>query len=366
MVIVCALSRDTGITEPALVASDTAYPDIEYEAAWGTVTALAGQPLPWWPRLLRLPQLIRAWHPGAPPIVAEVPPGDDERILRRAARNDAFGIASRIAVTAMADGIRNHRADSAEHDSETFDRKTCGEKPNLVVIAARPDTSRDPLASVHENALKAGWHQLALSDAPDAAAAVEAALGHNPCLLPYGALTEVPVESGTITERWTRRLAMCDPTAAHAALAHSDPAEVFFIDPLTDMPVLRAPGHGGTPVWRFYAPLSLPARGAELSSAVLHHTVWITTSDGHVHPAPCRPTELLWWGDHGDGWGDHASETAAVIDALLDDLGAGVDLREVRRAPQGLTALFDQEHEHGTELTRGALLYARMTPPRTR
>ncbi|GAA0325406.1 hypothetical protein GCM10010302_75650 [Streptomyces polychromogenes] len=66
--------------------------------------------------------------------------------------------------------------------------------------------------------------------------------------------------------------------------------DAFFIDPLTDMPVLRTPGMGGKPAaWRFYAPLSLPAGGAELTSVVLCHLLWITTSDGYVHPAPCTP-----------------------------------------------------------------------------
>ncbi|MEU8434733.1 hypothetical protein AB0F18_17790 [Streptomyces sp. NPDC029216] len=82
------------------------------------------------------------------------------------------------------------------------------------------------------------------------------------------------------------------------------------------------------------------------------------TSDGHVHPAPCTPTEHLWW---GDGWGDRPSEAAAV-DALLGDLGVTVNLRERWKAPKGLTTLFNEEHKQGSELTRAALLHARMTP----
>ncbi|MFD4922991.1 hypothetical protein ACFWNE_17025 [Streptomyces goshikiensis] len=64
---------------------------------------------------------------------------------------------------------------------------------------------------------------------------------------------------------------MCDPT--EPALAQDAKAEAFFIDPLTDMPVPRTPGDGGKEMWRFYAPLSLPAGGAELASVVLHHTL---------------------------------------------------------------------------------------------
>ncbi|WP_406385162.1 hypothetical protein [Streptomyces sp. NBC_01618] len=73
------------------------------------------------------------------------------------------------------------------------------------------------------------------------------------------------------------------------------------------------------------------------------------TSDGHVHPAPCTPTEHLWW---GDGGGDRAGEAAAVVDQLPDDLGATVDLHQHWRAPKGLTALFNEEHKKGAELTR--------------
>ncbi|MFI1502611.1 hypothetical protein [Streptomyces platensis] len=361
---VCALYGDMGFTGPALVAADIAHPGIEYEAEWGHVAALAGQALPWWPYLLRLPELIREWKPGAAAVVAQVPSNNNEKILRRVESNDAFDVTSHLAVRDMANDIRNSRTDSVEHENEIFGKEGYGETPNPVVIAAEPDTTGHPLRSGGDREVrKSGWHKLALSNHPDAVAALEVAVGREPGLLPYGALTEVPDRPGTIISRWARRLTMCDPTAAHAVLAHGDSAEAFFIDPLTDMPVLRTTGEGRQPAWRFYAPLSLPAGGAELASAVLHHTMWITTSDGHVHPAPCTPTEHLWW---GDGWGDRPSEAASVIDALLDDLAATVNLREHWRAPKGLTALFNEEHKHATELTRATLLHARMTPPRTR
>ncbi|MFF3732916.1 hypothetical protein ACFYXM_21965 [Streptomyces sp. NPDC002476] len=65
------------------------------------------------------------------------------------------------------------------------------------------------------------------------------------------------------------------------------------------------------------------------------------TDDGHV--APCTPTKHLWWGDR-------ASEAAAVVDQLLDNLGATVDLHQHWNAPKGLTALFNQEHKNGAGL----------------
>ncbi|MFB6807643.1 hypothetical protein [Streptomyces sp. NPDC056387] len=361
---VCALYGDVGITGPALVAAEVAHPRIEYEAEWGDVAALAGQDLPWWPERLRLPELIRAWKPGSPAAVVEVPAHTNEMILRRVAHAAVFDVTSHLAVTDMANSIRNNRTDNIQNESETFAGAGPHETPNRIVAAAVPDTSHHPLRTGGDRTvLESGWHKLALSNHPDAVAALEVAIGREPDLLPYGAVTEVPASSGTVIERWARRLTMCDPTAAHAVLARGDTVDSFFLDPFTDMPVLRTAREGRTPTWRFYAPLSLPAGGAELASVVLHHTVWITTSDGQVHPAPCGPSEHLWW---GDGWGDRPSEAAAVIDTLLDDLGATVNMREHWKAPKGLTALLNEDHKHGTELTRAALLHARMTPPRAR
>ncbi|MEW5631201.1 hypothetical protein AB1388_32330 [Streptomyces hydrogenans] len=362
--VVCALYGDMGLSGPALVAADTAHPGIEYEAGWADVAAYVGQVLPWWPDLLRLPSLIRAWEPGSPAAVAEVPANDNEKILRRAAANEGFDVTSRVAATDMANSIRNNRIDNANHEIEIFCKEGYGDTPNQVVPGAVPDTAHHPLpCDGDREALKAGWRRLALSTHPDAVAALEVAVGRDPELLPFGAVTEIPVEHGTISDRWTHRLTMCDPTAAHAVLAQDAKPEAFFIDPLTDMPVLRTPGDDDKQVWRFYAPLSLPAGGAELASVVLHRTLWVLTSDGHVHPAPCTPAEHLWW---GDGWGDRPSEAAAVVDQLLDDLGTTVDLHKHWDAPKGLTALFNEEHKKGAELTRAALLHARMTPPRTR
>ncbi|WP_329467935.1 hypothetical protein [Streptomyces sp. NBC_01431] len=364
VVTVCALYGDIGFTGPALIASDTAHPAIEYEAEWGDVAALAGQALPWWPNLLRLPRLIRTWQPGTPAAIADVPPNDNEKILRQAAHNEVFDTVARAAVTDMANHIRNNRINRAEQENKVFGTRRFGAQPHPVVIAAKPDTAGHPLPCEGDRqALKAGWYELARSNHPDAVAALEVAVGHDPELLEFGAVTEVPVQPGTITEQWARRLAPCDPSAAHAVLAHGDPVNAFFTDPLTDMPALRTAGDGGSPVWRFYAPPALPASGAELATIVLEHTVWITTSDGQVHPAPCTPAEHLWW---GDGRGDRPTEVATVIDTLLDDLGATVSLREHWKAPHGLTALFNEEHEHGTELTRSTLLVARMASPRTR
>ncbi|KUJ31080.1 hypothetical protein ADK46_25815 [Streptomyces rimosus subsp. rimosus] len=67
----------------------------------------------------------------------------------------------------------------------------------------------------------------------------------------------------------------------------------------------------------------------------------------------------------GQRLGDQPSEAATVIDTLLDDLGATVNLREHFNASKGLVSLLNEEREQGTKLTRSTLLQARMRPPRT-
>ncbi|GAA2793191.1 hypothetical protein GCM10010441_18040 [Kitasatospora paracochleata] len=361
---VCALYGDIGHTGPALVAADTAHPRIEYEAQWGRVADLAGQSLPWWPRLLCRPDVIRQWAPGSPAVVAAVPVDDREQTLRRAAENPVFARAARSALTAMADAIRNQRIDGIRSEIRIYTSHSDRLQTNLVV-AARPDDTAHPIAvEEDEEVLRRGWRQIVTSTQPDAVAAADIALGYQPELLPYGHFTEVPAKPGTVADRWARRLTICDPTAGHATLAEGKEVDDFFIDPLTDMPVVRTkPDDGKSATWLFYAPLSLPAGRGELASVTLHDTLWITTTDGQTHPAPCTTSDHLWW---GDGWGDRPTEAAHVINQLLDNPTTPISLDDHgSKAPAGLTALLNEDHKQGTELNRAKLLHARMTPPKS-
>ncbi|MFJ9777217.1 hypothetical protein ACIRVF_39300 [Kitasatospora sp. NPDC101157] len=362
IVTVCALYGDLGHTGPALVAADTAQPRIEYEARWGQVAELTGHSLPWWPSQLRRPEVIRLWAPGAPAVVADVPTDDRERTLRRAAENPAFSKTARTALTAMADAIRNGRVENVASEIKIFSDHSDRLQTKLV-IAARHDNTAHPIdVEDDEEVLEAGWREIVASTQPDAVAAANLALGYRPKLLPYGHFTDVRARAGNAADQWARRLTICDPTAGHATLAEGADVDAFFIDPLTDMPVVRTKSDGDKSAkWLFYAPLSLPAGRGELASVVLDDTVWITTTDGQIHPAPCTSGEHLWW---GDGWGDRPTEAAHVINQLLDDLAAPIGLDgHWSKAPAGLTRLLNKDHGHGTNLTRATLLHARMTPP---
>ncbi|WP_030302780.1 hypothetical protein [Streptomyces katrae] len=136
---------------------------------------------------------------------------------------------------------------------------------------------------------------------------------------PLGAFTEVPDRRGTVIERWTRRLVKSEPTPFHALLVmDGSPVDARFVDPLTGMPVLRS----------------------------------------RVYPVPCGSSEQLAW----HRWGGKPVQTAAVIDALLDDLGATVDSVKHHAVPKGLSELLGRDHMYRVELGRDVLLEARRSP----
>jgi len=365
IVTVCSLYGDLNpVTGPALVAADTAQPRIEYEASWARIVKLTGQPLPWWPDHLRRFEVTCRWQPGSPAVIAEVPATPRENTLRRAAANSTFSQTARAALTNMADDMRNDRVQNVARDIQTYGNHLA--TPGRLVIAATHDASTHPIQLVQDDdLLRHGWEEITRSTEPNAVEALDIALGRHPKLLPFGHFTHIPVTDHPVLERWTRRLALCDPTAGHATLAEGKTVDAFFTDPLTDMPVVRTKDDDENHAqWLFYVPLSLPAGRGELASIVLHGPVWITTTDGFVHPAPCTPGEHLWWGNAG---GEHPLELAHVVNVLLDNLGARITLNNYwDSAPDGLTALFNEDHKRGTELTRAALLHARMTPPKSR
>ncbi|GAA2283198.1 hypothetical protein GCM10010430_80940 [Kitasatospora cystarginea] len=264
----------------------------------------------------------------------------------------------------MADDMRNDRVEDVARDIQTYGNHIAS--PERLVIAATHDARTHPIQLVKDDALlRQGWEEITRSTEPDAVEALDIALGRHPNLLPFGHFTHIPVTDNPVVERWTRRLALCDPTAGHATLAEDKTVDAFFTDPLTDMPVVRTKDDDENHAqWLFYVPLSLPAGRGELASIVLHGPVWITTTDGFVHPAPCTPGEHLWWGYAG---GERPLELAHVVNVLLDNLGARITLNNYwDSAPDGLTTLFNKDHKRGTELTRAALLHARMTPPKSR
>ncbi|WP_246259632.1 hypothetical protein [Streptomyces typhae] len=244
---------------------------------------------------------------------------DNEMILRRVVGNDAFDITSHLAATDMANDIGNDRIDHTRHDNEIFGKEGYGERRNPVLIAAEPGAGHYPLRSDGDRqVLETGWHKLALSTHPDAVAAIEVAVGRQPDLPPSARSPEVPMRTAAVSERWARRLTMCDPTAAHVVLAQGKKTEAFFIASLTDMPVPRTTDHtqdAGLAVLRPALPPSRRRRtrlGRPAPHRVSHH---------QRRPPPPRPLHTVRAPVMGQRIRHRPSEAAAtVINLLLDDL----------------------------------------------
>lgn len=356
VVTVCSLYGDIGATGPALIAADTAQPQLEYEAQWGTVTKLVGQRLPWWPDLLRRADVISQWSPGAPVTHAELLPDEEETILREAADLWRRVPGAQAALTDLANSLRNQRIDSINSDIRIFGKHGTSSDGAPLLIAAHHPADGCPLPRTDDrDVLAEGWRALASSQSFEAYESLNIAMLRDPTLLPFGTRTEVN-DNSPAARRWATQLRPCAPSALHAILADDAQDVTFHTDYSTGIPAvrIRSTRQG---VWVFLAPLWLPDSRARLRSVILDRTVWVTTTDNMIYPAPCTRHDHLWW---GHGYGDRPTEAAWVISQLLDDLGAEISLADHwRQAPKGLTELLSRPHPPGTEISRSALELAR-------
>ncbi|MGW7072157.1 hypothetical protein ACWGII_25870 [Streptomyces sp. NPDC054855] len=356
VITVCALFGDIGFSGPALIAADTAQPSLEYEAQWGLVTRLVGQPLPWWPHALRRSDVISQWSPGAPVTLAEVLPDEKEITLRQAATVRWPDGAAKTALVDLANSLRNQDISSLAREIHIFSEDGGHPHGDPLLIAARHRTEGYPLPRTDDrDLLAAGWHTIASSQLFEAYEPMQIGLYYASDLLPFGPHTTVR-SRGPAARRWGQQLTACTPTAVHAVLADDAQDVTFYTDHTTGIPVVRkGPSRDGS--WVFLAPLQLPEQGAQLESVILEDTVWIQTTDGRIHPGPCTHGAHLWW---GPGGGDRPTEAAWVISQLMDDISTHVTLTDHwRHAPAGLTKLLNQTRAHGTELPRAELEHAR-------
>ncbi len=355
VITVCALWGDIGFSGPALVAADTAQPSLEYEAQWGRVTKLIGQPLPWWPGLLRRADVISQWSPGAPVTIADVLPDEREAVLRQAASVWRPSDAARNALTDLANSLRNERISRVNREIDIFGEAGAHPQGDRLLVAARHRTKGYPLPRTNDRELLAeGWRHIASSQLFEAYEPLSIVMHCDPGLLPFGPHVEVSAHSPA-ARRWARQLSPCAPTAMHAILADDAQEVTFYTDFMTGIPVVRkGTAHRGK--WIFLAPSRLPDR-AQLRSVILQDTVWVRTADRWIYPGPCTSAGHLWW---GPGGGDRPTEAAWVISQLLDDVGSEVTLDgHGRRAPDGLRRLLNQPLKPGTELMRAELEQAR-------
>lgn len=321
---------------------------------WAKLSRVIGQPLPYWPYMLRIPELLHAWQPGAPSVLAAaIPELDTTPLLRLAACLQDESPAQRVLVHLAR--IAQHRSTSTvEHDIEMLNdildapRNTA---PNTTIVAASPmpvpEADRDDL---DEGLRRAGWLDILARTDTLAVQCVEEALkwdGGNP--FPYSQSEDIDPSHSQQAAEWAQRLIPSPRTAAFRILDPDSSAVETLADPATDAPVIRR--EGGK--LKAAVPQRLPAT-SPLSEVILDDPIWVRVADGTLYLAPKHSYYGLSWGYGGSGPGT----LALLIDRLLANVNAA-PADGINGAADGLEQLTQTDWPNGTILTRAQLEAAR-------
>ena len=112
---------------------------------WRVLSAVLGQPVPYWPFPLRIPELIQAWRPGIVAVAAARPVLDICPMLRLASAMEEGSPAQRTLVN-FAQTVQSRATDDATSDLRILHEVI---RPGTTVVAATPlevrDVDRDDL-----------------------------------------------------------------------------------------------------------------------------------------------------------------------------------------------------------------------------
>lgn len=317
---------------------------------WPRVAKVIGAPLPYWPFALRIPALIRAWKPGAPPVTAPaIPDMDVAPLLRLAAAVEDGSPAQRVLVNLVR--ITQHReTESAARNLQTLAKWT---DASTVTVAARPMAVPDA-DDLDLGTRRAGWLEILARDDTLAAACIrEKMMWDHGADFPFGNAETVNPDESPLAAEWAGRLIPAPRTAAFDQLDPHQAAAETLTDPETDAPVIRH--RDGTLLAA--VPQRLPAT-APLAELILDRPVWVRTADGTLYLAPKDAYWGLSWGYGGSGPG----ALAVLASRLLADINTA-PADNPSDAPEGLHDLMQQPWPAGTVLTRARLQAARDNRP---
>lgn len=354
--IIVNVDPDFGIDGPALRAINTATPDTETDLRWADLARVLGQPMPYWPLPLRLPDLIRAWQPGAAPVTAPAQPDiDTATLLRRAATFDSEHPAHRTLLNLAR--VAQHRVtaaalqdlhilhESITHDSDLDVPTAIAATPLPVPEAAREDL--DPTTR------RAGWLDiLARADTLSVQCVREVYAWDGGQDLPFSNPEEIDPTTPPGSE-WAQRLHPIPRTAAFELIDYHGGGDTL-TDPATDAPAVRR--KDGQLIAAI--PQRLPATHPLAALILAKDHIWIRTQDGTLYPAPKHPNHGLSWGYSGGG----PAALAALINHLLNDINTPAPAT-ARDTPQGLHTLTQTPWPTGTTLTRDQLETAQQGHP---
>jgi hypothetical protein len=156
---IATIGGDFGFSGPAVWVILPGLPDRgKYEVGWSKLSEVLGQPMPFWPVSLRIPELLKAWQPGSAAAVAAARTEFDVApLLRLAAILEAGSLGQRVLLD-LAQTWQSNATRDAERDLEAVKERA---RPGITVVAATPlkvpDTGADDL---DEAMRRAGWLEI--------------------------------------------------------------------------------------------------------------------------------------------------------------------------------------------------------------
>ncbi len=311
---------------PSLEAIDADGPDKYYGTTWRRLERVLGMPAPYWHSSLRDPELMMAWRPGATTLEVPAVVVPDPGPLLRLAAQEPDG--SHAGVAALDTARRAVWSETKSCHDEITEHVDTSEELASIAIAARPLLPPEP-PTVAEEVLRDGWRTIL--NRTDTLAADCARLGQvlgAARYFPGSCKVTVDTASCAQAGQWASRL-QAGPRTALATELGGDGDQDILIDPITDMPAVRT-SDGSI---KTMAPQRLPAHSplAALTIGRGHNSVWVTTQDGTVFPAP-QIGGGYTWGYSGGG----PMALARLIELLLKDITHTAPGYDGQQPPTGL------------------------------
>jgi hypothetical protein len=364
-----------------LPALEVDYPGIPHETnldvrrsttSWPVLAAVLGQPVPYFPPLMRSVEFFERWRPGVEAVV-DLPlvPDQDVDILFVVAglEKDQTSPVART-LRDLATARQGGAISSTLKDLEEIAKAGAD---YCIHVAARPAVltrqgyyDRD----TPETDRRAAWMDLFhRHDAPAARCIRTAEILDGTKYFPYNCLHHFdedvlngrarPDRDSVISE-WLGSLIPVRKVAGHIDLLDTRGTwdDVRYLeDPATGAPVIDMRRSFLRPHRRVSTLIPAQIPNTEpLAEVILDDIPWVRTKDGKLYLMPVfYGTQGLAWGYSGQGSGT----LAATIETLLNDITARGTRRE---QGTGVTSLIEQAHPHGTILDRDTLLAAYNRP----
>ncbi|WP_063043722.1 helix-turn-helix transcriptional regulator [Nocardia pseudovaccinii] len=315
------------------------------EWRWSDLARVLGGAAPYWPPVLRVPEVMRRWRPGTTDVVAAVPEIDAGPILRLAAALDPSFPAHQVLVE-LVQRVQARATRDAHSDIRSVVED---ERAQWLQLAAEPMPTPEP-ASLSDAVCRAGWLEvLSRADSLAKTAVREVVAWNGGDSLPYGCRENIAPHD-VVAAEWAIRLEPVSRLTAAFELVlddEQDKVAAFLTDPVTDAPVVRL--RSGE--LRTVSPWRLPTT-ARLAEVILGQQIWIRDAAGSLFLAPQISGYGLSYGYDG------AHTLPVLIDRLLDDINAPA-ADAYYGASTGLEALIAKKWPAGTVLTRSELERAR-------